>query len=119
MATINYTWTVDSDTPGNPIHIITWAIAAGAADDVGQPFEGAYLADKTVQLLGTLGTFALQGSNDGTNWHTLDDTAGQALTETGGARTKAIAQNPRYIRPNASGAADGVTVILVGRQAKV
>jgi len=119
VATIDYTWTVDSDTPGNPIHIVTWALAAGGADDVGQAFEGAFLSDKCVQLLGTLGTFLLQGSNDGTNWATLNDASGTAITETGGARIEQILENPRYIRPNASGTADGVTVILVGRLAKV
>lgn len=121
MATIGYTWTVDSDTGGNPIHTVTWALAASGADDVGAPFKGAFLADKCVQLLGTLGTFLLQGCNEDTpvNWFTLNDAGGTPINETGGARGEQLLENPKWIRPNASGTASDVTVILVGRYPKV
>lgn len=120
MATISYVWTVDSDTPGNPVHKVQWNLSAAGADDVGQAFEGAWLNDKNVQLIGTLGTFLLQGSNDGgTTWATLHNPAGTAINETGGARVEQVLENTLLIRPNASGAATDVTVILVGRYPKV
>ncbi len=121
MATIPWTWTTNSNTPGNPIHTVAWVLASGGADDVGQAFYSAWLNDKCVQLIGTLGTFLLQGTNEETpvNWSTLNDANGNPINETGGARIEQILENPKWIRPNVSGTGTDVTVLLVGRLPKV
>lgn len=58
----------------------------------------------SIQAIGTFGsgTVKLQGSNDGTNWADLKDTAGTAigLTEAGAAE---FSTAMRYIRPLVTG----------------
>lgn len=102
-----------------PMYIYTWTGLNGATSDVGDAKELGWLSDKCVQILGTIGTFDLQGSNDGTNWHTLNDAGGTPIDETGGVRTEQILENTRYVRPSVSGAASGVTVIIVGKASLV
>lgn len=122
MATINYVWSVER-TAGNPVHTVVWSGLDGASSDVGAPFKGAYLADKSVQIMGTLGTFVLEGSNASNpgagDWHTLNDANGSPINETGGARVEQLLENTLWVRPRVSGAASNVTVRLVGRLAKV
>jgi hypothetical protein len=72
--------------------------------DTATAIEMGAFPDRSVQVVGTFGgaTVVLQGSNDGTNWVTLNDYQGNAisLTATG---LKPIAEVTRYIRPSASG----------------
>ena len=71
----------------------------------------------SVQMFGTWGssTVVLQGSNDGTNWVTLKDTAGTAISLTDdGAFEFSTAM--LYIRPSSSGgSSDDVDVIVTTR----
>lgn len=88
-------------------------------DDTGEPLEAAYLADKSVQVEGTLGvggSLSIEGSNDGTNYSVLTDPAGNALTTTAVNYLVQILENPRYIRPHIT-IGDGNTdlnVYLIG-----
>lgn len=68
----------------------------------------------SVQILGTFGvggTVVIEGSNDGTNYVTLNDPAGAALSITA-AGLKGIRENPAYIRPRVT-AGDGTTSLTV------
>ena len=63
-------------------------------------------------------TLVIQGSNDGTNWATLHDESGVALSFTAGVTAHAIVENFLYIRPFLSVAGSGATItasILSGR----
>lgn len=74
-------------------------------------------ADKSVQVEGTFGaaTVVLEGSNDGTNWHTLRDPTGAALSFTT-AGLKAVMETTLHVRPKSTGGtASSVTVTLLGR----
>ena len=100
------------ETIGGGCRVITWAGLANG--DTGAPLQMSSHPDKTVQLIGTLGTggtLTLQGSNDGTNWFTLSDAAGTdiVLTSLDGVT---IMENPLYIRPNIT-AGDGSTLLSV------
>ena len=84
------------------VHQKVWTL--GNADS-GSVHDAANLPDKTFQVVGTWGsaTLVIQGSNDGTNWTTLNDPQGGALSFTTGSPTDVIAENPRYVRPTTSG----------------
>lgn len=120
MATVDYTWTEDFGVVGF-VDVIRWSnINAG---DTCTPFPGgASLQDKTVQLLGTLGTFQLQGTNANLAenlWNVLVNEQHTPINETGGARFETVLHDPRFIRPLVTGAGAGVTVILVARRPKL
>ncbi len=96
--------------------------ALTAADSDGFPIGKHWIdyADRTVQITGSLngGSVAIQGSNDGNNWFTLDDPQGVDLTFSalGG---KAIAEIPAFVRPLLSGgAAPVVTASFTMRRAR-
>lgn len=99
--------------------VITWASVPNA--DVGIT-PGAGLCgnvDKSVAVTGTFGgaTVAIQGSNDGSNWFTLSDPAGDAVTFTA-AGIAAVMEATLHIRPSISGG-DGTTSITVTMFAKL
>ena len=78
---------------------------------------GTLPAIASFQVVGTFGgaTVVLQGSNDGTNWVTMKDTAGNdvSLTATGSAE---VSSAMRYFRPSASGgSSQDVDVFFVAR----
>ena len=83
------------------------------------PMPGATI--KSVQIEGTFdsATVVLEGSNDGTNWKTLTDPQGNAISKTAAA-IEAIEENTRYVRPNSSGggATQSITVTLLSRRNK-
>ena len=58
----------------------------------------------SVQFIGTFGgaTLVLQGSNDGTNWVTLNDKDGNAIS-TAAAGAYDFSTAMRYVRPSPSG----------------
>lgn len=73
----------------------------------------------SVQVTGTLGgsTVAIQGSNDGTNWITLNDEAAPAspcsFTSAG---FKGVLQFAKYIKPVVTGGtATGLVVSLINK----
>lgn len=109
MPTTNYVLQPDANVY---VQAVRWAAMPNGND--GQAFEASWYNDRSVQVNGTFGSggsVTLQGSNDGTNWVTLTDPAGSALTFTS-AGLKAILPLPRYIRPNVT-AGDGTTSLNV------
>lgn len=76
--------------------------------------SNAHAGAVTVQVTGTFGvggTVVIEGSNDGTNYVTLNDAGGAALSLTA-AGLKAIRELPAYIRPRVT-AGDGTTSLTV------
>jgi hypothetical protein len=96
---------------------ILWEAMDGG--DTGAPFELLDFNDNTVTVTGTFdsNTLTMQGSNDGTNWFTLTDNLGLAVTFTA-AGGRYIAEAPRYIRPSlGSGASSDIDVTVQLRKA--
>ncbi len=91
---------------------ITWGpIALG---DVCLPVHYHSHADRSVQVVGTFGvggTMVVEGSLDETNFATLNDPQGVALSITS-AKVKAVSEMTTVIRPRIS-AGDGSTAITV------
>lgn len=111
MATITPTITKVTDPGVTDVYLATWAAMGNADTGTAVPMTGA--ADRSVQVEGTFGsaTVTIQGSNDGTNYQTLTDPQGNALTWTSANRLEAILELTRYIRPVTSGGTG--TVIAV------
>jgi hypothetical protein len=82
---VTVTWTLGNADTGVGVNIPRWA-------------------DRTVHVTGTFGgaTILIQGSNNNTDWLTLNDNAGVALSFTA-AGMKVILENPLYIRASSSG----------------
>lgn len=100
------------------VKVIRWA-GLSEADSSPAPFEGPEWADRSVQIEGTFngGTVVFEGSNDGTNWVTLSDPQGNAISKTAAALEQ-IEEVCRYMRPRVS-AGTGLTInvtLLVRRQ---
>lgn len=111
MATITAT-KARSPSFASDVQIVTWTPLANG--DSGSAIEMGRHADKSVQILGTFGsggTVVFQGSNDGTNWVTLNNLQGTALSVTS-ATIKGVAEMTRYVRPSVT-AGDGTTSITV------
>jgi hypothetical protein len=99
-------------TFGNNAHFVQWTPLLNG--DSGAPYSMAGFADRSVQVTGTFGaggTVLVEGSNDGTNYVTLSDPQGVALSKTAAALQE-ISQISRFIRPRVS-AGDGTTSISV------
>jgi len=83
--------------------------------NTGDPVKFGSWQDRTVQITGTFGaggSVTIQGSNDdGSNWATLTDPLGNALTFTA-AGMKQITELPILVRPSVT-AGDGTTAINV------
>jgi hypothetical protein len=94
--------------------IATWETLTNG--DQGAPIEMPGWNVRSVQILGTFdtSTLVIQGSNDGTNWATLNDLDGNALsfTAVGFAGVREIS---RYIRPacTAGGGSTDIDVKLL------
>lgn len=76
-------------------------------------------ADRSIQVVGSFnsGTVVLEGSNDGTNYVTLTDPQGNALSFTS-AGIEQIQELTRYIRPRVSaGTGVDVDVFIMLRRA--
>lgn len=118
------TWAISgptalSDGDGSA-KLISWtggATADGAATGVELP----EWADNCCQIIGTIGgaTITIEGSNDGTNWETLNNAQGGALSFVALTSTiKQIVERPRFIRPKITGGnATGIGVYLLMRRA--
>ena len=100
--------------------LIAWTGGA-TADGAAEAAELPEWADNCVQIIGTIGgaTIVIEGSNDGTNYLTLNDAQGGSLSFTAlTAAMKQVVERPRYIRPKITGgAATGIGVYLVMRRA--
>jgi len=68
---------------------------------------------KSFQVEGTFGsaTVICQGSNDGTNYETLHDLNGNAVSFTA-AGLKSVEEVVRYVRPSASGGSGSQSVTV-------
>lgn len=96
------------------VYVQTYS-AMGDADQ-GSQFNSAQLQDKTVHCTGTFSSavVTIQGSNDGTNWVTLADPQGNALTFSA-AGMEVILENPLHLRPTTSGGSGAdIDVVFVG-----
>jgi hypothetical protein len=118
------TWTITGPTQisegDGSARLIAWTGGA-TADGAAAAVELPEWADNCVQAIGTISgaTLTIEGSNDGTNWETLNNAQGGALSFTSLASTlKQIVERPRYIRPKlAGGTATGIGVYLLMRRA--
>jgi hypothetical protein len=111
MTVVTSTETRDQ-TVGNNSHFVSWTPLLNG--DSGAPYGMSGFADRSAQIVGTFGTggtVLIEGSNDGTNYVTLNDPQGVALSLTA-AGLKEIAQIVKFIRPRVS-AGDGTTSITV------
>lgn len=91
-------------------HVISWTPLANG--DSGDPIEMPGSVVRSIQFTGTFGsggTVLFEGSNDGTNYVTLTDPQGNAISKTS-ASIESIEENTRYVRPRVS-AGDGTTAL--------
>lgn len=104
--------------------VVTWALDAHPTTDTYEAQEWSGTGDQSVQMVGAAGaggfngaTVTIQGSNDGTNWQTLTNPLGTAITFTA-AGLQQVSEITRYIRPSLSVATAGTTLtcILFKRQ---
>lgn len=96
-------------TPQKGTTLATWSGLSGSEN--GDAISVARWSDKTVQASGTFTTITVQGSNDGSTWHTLHDLQGNDLViATPGIEV--IAENPLLVRVAAVGAAGCVATIF-------
>ena len=92
-------------------HVITWTGLLNGDD--GSPIEMPGSSDRSIQFTGTFGvggTIVLEGSNDGTNYVSLTDPQGNAISKTA-AGIEAVMELTRYIRPRVT-AGDGTTSLV-------
>lgn len=103
MSTVNYTINAVNDPSRGVSWIVTWETLT-SANAVGQAFQMPAWSDRSVQFVGTFdsATVVLQGSNDGTNWVTLGDPQGNAISKTSAA-LEGVSEITRYVRPSTSG----------------
>lgn len=98
-------------TYGDKAHVIQWSGLVNGDD--GDPLEMPGSADRSIQFTGTFGvggTIVLEGSNDGTNYVTLTDPQGNAISKTA-AGIEAVLELTRYVRPRVTGG-DGTTSLV-------
>lgn len=99
--------------------LVTWETltSANAAGTVYES-DGLRMAVATFQAFGTFdgATLVLQGSNDGTNFVTLNDTSGTAISLTAAGYAE-VSTAFAYVRPSTSGGggSQDIDCILVAR----
>lgn len=100
----------------------TWGPLTNANVD-GAPIPPAFsdYVDRCIHILGTFdsATVVWQGSNDGTNYLTLDDAHDTALSKTA-ADIEQVNQSALFQKPSTSGggASQSITVIAVCRRGR-
>lgn len=111
MATVNATrndfqlaHTVVSWGPLTTTNSVGSAESHGGAGQCSVQIEGTF---------GALGTFAIEGSNDGANWHALADPSGASLGGITAAGIYGIREEVLYVRPRLASGGDGTTSITV------
>ena len=87
---------------GERAHVVQWAAIGDSDTCTAVEMPGHTV--RSAQIAGTFGsaTIVIQGSNDGTNYATLTDPQGNAISKTTAA-IEQILENTRYIRPSTSG----------------
>ena len=113
MATITPTVT-QIGTSDDRCYVTVWAaITPGdTCDAVQNPMH------RCVQFSGTFGgaTIVIQGSNDGTNYVTLTDPQGNAISKTAAA-IEQLEEITRYVKPVISGGSgSSITVTMLSRR---
>lgn len=107
MATVNGVVT-DVSQDGS-VRKIVWSPLTTTNSD-GAPAQWCEYMDRCIQFHGTFGaagTIVLQGSNDGSNWFTLNDVQATAISKTAAA-IEQVTELPLYVRPLVTGG-DGTT----------
>lgn len=92
-------------------NLVTWETLANGDD--GAPFDGPAREHQSIQIQGTLGAgfnLIVEGSNDGSNYHTMNDLDGNSLGSIAAVGIYQIRGVAKYIRPRISGG-DGTTAI--------
>jgi hypothetical protein len=110
MAVIPFTVTPLKTHGDTTCVIASWAPLTHSGTDSGSPLEVPGALRCSVQVTGTFGasgTLLIEGSNDGTNYATLADPQGSALSVTS-AKIEEVLEAVRYIRPRVSNG-DGTT----------
>ena len=117
MATISYT--VDKPNRNVPSQVVTWTTLTNVNADgeaAGPELGVPNYPIKSVQFIdngGTTETVVLQGSNDGTNWITLNDSNGTAIS-TAASAIFSVDQVTKFVRPFVSaGSSVDYDVILL------
>jgi hypothetical protein len=99
---------------GDPTVTYQWSGLTFSTLDTGAPLPGMGWADRSVQVEGTAGAglnIPIEGSNDGTNWHTLKDPFSVPIVFTTAGLSQ-ITEISRYVRPRVAGG-DGTTNVTV------
>lgn len=95
------------------VTIGSWSGLTNATSDTGEPVALPNRADRSVQVTGTFGaggTIVIEGTLDGTNYVTLTDPQGNALSKTA-AFLEAISEAVKFVRPRVT-AGDGTTSLV-------
>ena len=99
--------------------LYAWTLTS--SDTEGASIDAHEYGDRTVQIAGTFdgATVVLQGSNDGTNWFSLTDPQGNAISKTTAAM-ETVMEVPLYTRGTSSGggASQSVTISLFCRRTR-
>lgn len=112
MATITPTKTKLNVVPNGSAWRIQWANMANG--DTGAPVSLTNFFDRSVQVTGTFGaggTVVLEGTNDGTNYSTLNNPADTALSLQAAA-IEQVTEITEMVRPDVT-AGDGTTDLTV------
>lgn len=106
--------TVSNISKDESAYLVTWE-ALTNVETSGTAVQGYGYADRSIQVVGTFNgaTVTIQGSNDGTNWVSMTDVLGNAISMTT-AGLKQIVEITRYIRPSvtSAGASTDVDVLM-------
>lgn len=105
MADIAPTLNREAGSGDGSVLLWTWANLV-AASLAGTPVKFPEWADCCVQIIAnTAGgaTLVIQGSNDKTNWGTLNNAQGLALSVTATTAPKQVVERPLWLRPLVSG----------------
>lgn len=114
MATITPTYTDIQGPDDRYAKSASYGPMANSDVGLSTPASVSLYADRSVQVEGTFGaggTVLIEGSNDGTNWRTLTDPLGNALSITT-AGIKQVTEAVAQMRPRVS-AGDGTTSLTV------
>ena len=113
MATKNPTIT-DLEPHDGSVKLYTWTLLT---TDDGAPVYMPQWADRSVQFFGTWGggTVLFEGSNDGTNYGTLNDAQAGLISKTADA-IEQVVEVTRLARPRASVSVTSVVVSLLVRR---
>lgn len=98
-------------SPDESVVVCTWDGFA-ISGDVGAPINFSAWSSKTFVVSGTFAgtpTIVIEGSNDGTNWVSLSNRQGTAMSFTAAAMNTSQ-DRPVYVRPRMSAGTGGAAV---------